>query len=122
MTLPGAVDPAGVPAIAAVVPLPPIDVGAIAFDLVGTLLDTVHELAAAVNALLTELGYPPLAKEIVGTLIGKGMANLVRRSLALATGISPDAVDDFYEDGSMDGIDLFTRREVNCFAVGRNRN
>ena len=71
-----------------------IDVGAIAFDLDGTLLDTVHELATAVNALLTELGYPPLEKDVVGALIGKGMANLVRRALALATGVSPDAVED----------------------------
>jgi phosphoglycolate phosphatase len=71
-----------------------IDVGAIAFDLDGTLLDTVHELATAVNALLAELGHPPLAKHVVGELIGKGMANLVRRALALATGVSAEAVDD----------------------------
>ena len=73
---------------------PIIDVGAIAFDLDGTLLDTVHELATAVNALLDELGYLPLAQEVVGALIGKGMANLVRRALALATDVSPEAVDD----------------------------
>jgi len=73
---------------------PRIDVSAIAFDLDGTLLDTVHELATAVNAMLAELGYPPLAKDVVGTMIGKGMANLVRRALALATDVSPAAVDD----------------------------
>ena len=76
-------------------PLPPkIDVSAVAFDLDGTLLDTVHELAAAVNALLDELGHPPLPTEAVAALIGKGMANLVRRALALATGVSPEAVDE----------------------------
>ncbi len=74
--------------------LPRIDASAIAFDLDGTLLDTVHELATAVNALLAELGHPPLGTEVVGTMIGKGMANLVRRALALATGGSPEAVDD----------------------------
>ena len=73
---------------------PCIDVSAIAFDLDGTLLDTIHELAAAVNALLAELGYAPLAKDVVGAMIGKGMANLVRRALALATDVSPAAVDD----------------------------
>jgi phosphoglycolate phosphatase len=73
---------------------PRIDVGAIAFDLDGTLLDTVHDLAAAVNALLAELGYAPLAQDVIGTMIGKGMANLVRRALALATDVSPDAVED----------------------------
>jgi phosphoglycolate phosphatase len=71
-----------------------IDVGAIAFDLDGTLLDTVHELAAAVNALLGELGHRSLSTEAVGAMIGKGMANLVRRALAVATGMSPEAIDD----------------------------
>ena len=73
---------------------PRFEVSAIAFDLDGTLLDTVHELAAAVNALLDELGHPRLTGEVVGALIGKGMANLVRRALALATGVSPEAVDE----------------------------
>src|SRR5262245_61833025 len=73
---------------------PKFEVSAIAFDLDGTLLDTVHELAAAVNALLDELGYPALSTEVVGAMIGKGMANLVRRALALATGVSPEAVDE----------------------------
>jgi len=73
---------------------PTLDVSAIAFDLDGTLLDTVHELAAAVNALLAELGYAPLSIDAVGTMIGKGMANLVRRALALATDVSAEAVDE----------------------------
>jgi phosphoglycolate phosphatase len=70
------------------------DVEAIAFDLDGTLLDTVHDLAAAVNALLAELGYPPLPKAAVRDLVGKGMPNLVRRAMALAFGVSPAAIDD----------------------------
>jgi len=73
---------------------PTLDVSAIAFDLDGTLLDTVHELAGAVNALLAELGYAPLSIDAVGTMIGKGMANLVRRALALATDVSAEAVDE----------------------------
>jgi len=73
---------------------PMVEVSAIAFDLDGTLLDTVHELTAAVNALLDELGYPPLSSDAVGTMIGKGMANLVRRVLALAAGVSAEAVDE----------------------------
>jgi phosphoglycolate phosphatase len=70
------------------------DVSAIAFDLDGTLLDTVHDLAAAVNALLAELGHAPLPTGEVRTMIGKGMAELVRRALGRATGVSPAAVDE----------------------------
>ena len=70
------------------------DVSAIALDLDGTLLDTIHDLATSVNALLAELGHPAIPKDVVRAMIGKGMANLVRRALARATGISPEAVDD----------------------------
>jgi phosphoglycolate phosphatase len=70
-----------------------IAASAVAFDLDGTLLDTVHDLAAAVNALLLELGHAPLDVDTVRTLIGKGMATLVRRALARATGASPEAIE-----------------------------
>jgi phosphoglycolate phosphatase len=73
---------------------PRFDVGAIAFDLDGTLLDTIHDLAAAVNALMDELGYPPLPKAEIRDFVGKGVPNLVRRSLARANAVSPEAIDD----------------------------
>jgi phosphoglycolate phosphatase len=69
-------------------------VSAIAFDLDGTLLDTVHDLAAAVNALLAELGHAPLPVDEVRAMIGRGMPTLVRRVLARVTGTTPAAVDD----------------------------
>ncbi len=69
-------------------------VRAIAFDLDGTLLDTIHDLAAAVNALLAEEGYEPLAKDELRAMVGKGMANLVQRALARAGGVPPAAIDD----------------------------
>lgn len=71
-----------------------IPVCAVAFDLDGTLLDTIHDLAAAVNALLLELGHDALDIDVVRSFVGKGMPNLVRRSLARATGVSPEAIDD----------------------------
>ena len=70
------------------------EVSAIALDLDGTLLDTIHDLAAATNALLAELGHAPLAKDTIRSLVGKGIANLLQRSLALARGVAPDAVGD----------------------------
>ena len=66
-------------------------VGAIAFDLDGTLLDTIHDLAGAVNALLDELGHPPLPKSDVRDMIGKGITNLIVKALTAATGQAPTA-------------------------------
>ena len=73
---------------------PAFDVAAIAFDLDGTLLDTIHDLAAATNALLAELGEPALPKETIRTLVGKGIPSLLRRALAITRGIPADAIDD----------------------------
>lgn len=70
------------------------EVSAVALDLDGTLLDTVHDLSVAVNALLVEWDLPPLGVERVRALVGKGMANLVRRALGEARAVSPDAIDD----------------------------
>jgi phosphoglycolate phosphatase len=75
-------------------PAATFDVGAIAFDLDGTLLDTIHDLATAVNALLAELGHPALLKDTIRAFVGKGMPNLVRRALAAATATSPAAIED----------------------------
>ncbi len=50
-------------------------------DLDGTLLDTVPDLAAAVNAMLGDLGRPALATERVAAYVGKGADVLVHRSL-----------------------------------------
>ena len=88
---------------AVVKPLPdPIPVSAIAFDLDGTLLDTIHDLAAAVNALLSDLGHAAIDKEAIRTFVGKGMANLVRRALARANGVSPEAIEDIELKGALE--------------------
>lgn len=69
----------------------PLPVGAVAFDLDGTLLDTAEDLATAANAMLAELGHAPLPTATVRDFVGKGLVNLVRRSLAAASGSDPDA-------------------------------
>ncbi len=70
--------------------VPVFDVDAVAFDLDGTLLDTVHDLAAAVNLLLADLGHPPLHAVTVRDLVGKGMASLVRKAMLRSRGRAPD--------------------------------
>ena len=54
---------------------------AVLFDLDGTLLHTVPDLAAAVNAMLVDLGKPVLSEDTVAVYVGKGAENLVNRSL-----------------------------------------
>jgi phosphoglycolate phosphatase len=69
----------------------PISVRAIAIDLDGTMLDTVEDLAIAVNHTLAELDTPTLDISLVRTFVGKGLANLVSRALAASLGHEPDA-------------------------------
>ena len=68
----------------------PLPVKAVMIDLDGTLLDTVTDLAVAVNLMLARLDRPPLAEEQVRTFVGKGIPNLVQRALAGALTGAPD--------------------------------
>jgi len=68
----------------------PLAVRAVAIDLDGTMLDTVEDLCNAVNHTLSELRLPQLDLELVRTFVGKGLANLVERSLRAALGREPD--------------------------------
>ncbi|MFJ9990517.1 phosphoglycolate phosphatase [Pseudomonas putida] len=61
------------------------------FDLDGTLIDSVPDLAAAVDRMLLELGRPPAGLDAVRQWVGNGAEVLVRR--ALAGGIEHDTVD-----------------------------
>ena len=62
---------------------------AVAFDLDGTLVDSAADLMHASNALLAELGRPPVDLPAVRSFIGDGAAKLVERILA-ATGDLPE--------------------------------
>jgi phosphoglycolate phosphatase len=53
-------------------------------DLDGTLLDTVPDLAAAVNAMRADFGRPPLPTGQVAAYVGKGADVLVHRALTEA--------------------------------------
>ena len=70
----------------------PLPVRAVAIDLDGTMLDTIEDLSLAVNHTLTELHLPALELELIRTFVGKGLANLVQRSLKASLGREPDPV------------------------------
>jgi len=64
---------------------------AVLIDLDGTLLDTVPDIAAAVNAMCAELGQPGLPSATVAAYIGKGADVLVHRVLTGALDGRADA-------------------------------
>lgn len=51
------------------------------FDLDGTLLNTIADLAAATNYALEKCGYPRHNPEIYPTLVGNGVTKLIERAL-----------------------------------------
>ena len=63
------------------------------FDLDGTLLDTRHDLATAVNAVRAGYGLRPLSVDTVTRYVGDGLAELVRRSLPGREKDWPEAVE-----------------------------
>jgi len=54
---------------------------AVLFDLDGTLLDTLEDLADSMNAVLRQLGFPPHPLAPYKYFVGDGVVNLVRRAL-----------------------------------------
>src|SRR5208282_2570928 len=61
--------------------LMPMPCQAVLFDLDGTLLDTLEDLANSTNAALAELGIPSRPLEAYKQFVGDGLENLVRRAM-----------------------------------------
>ena len=57
------------------------------FDMDGTLLDTLTDMEAAVNHILTQYGYPVRTLEEVRRFVGNGAGLLIHR--ALPQGVDP---------------------------------
>jgi len=51
------------------------------YDLDGTLLNTLGDLAAAVNHAMRVYGYPQHSEEVVCHMVGNGMEKLIRRAM-----------------------------------------
>lgn len=70
------------------------DVDAVLFDLDGTLLDTVADLAEASNRTLADLARPQRTLDEIRSFVGKGIPNLVRRCLTEGQEASEREIDD----------------------------
>jgi phosphoglycolate phosphatase len=71
----------------------PIPLKAVLLDLDGTLLDTAGDIAAAANLMRAALGFAPLDPALIKTFVGKGIANLVSKTLKDAVGeVGPTAL------------------------------
>ena len=71
----------------------------IVFDLDGTLVDSVPDIAAAVNRTLAARGLPGLSDTAIAGMVGDGLVALMKRAFA-AAGASPDeaAAGDYLAD------------------------
>ncbi|WP_194436798.1 phosphoglycolate phosphatase [Vibrio fluminensis] len=80
----------------------------IAFDLDGTLLDSVPDLAVAADQAVRELGYAGVSEEQVRDYVGNGADILIARALSQSIDINPELspelrakgrelFDDYYE-------------------------
>ena len=58
------------------------NIQAVAFDLDGTLVDSIPDLAASANAMRVELGLAELPRETVQSYVGDGINALVHRALS----------------------------------------
>lgn len=71
---------------------------AILFDLDGTLVDSIHDIAAAANAMLVSLGYPQLLHEQICSFVGRGVDALVWQCLLVSVDESAPS-PELYQQG-----------------------
>ena len=69
---------------------------AVVFDLDGTLVDSLEDIAGAVNRVLTDLGRPCLSVEDYRPLVGWGLRQLVV-SVTMEAPLAPDELEQAYQ-------------------------
>lgn len=67
----------------------------VVFDLDGTLLDTLDDLTAAVNAALSAFGYPLRSRDEVRSFVGNGIRLLMERAIGKRVERFEEVLDEF---------------------------
>ena len=75
-------------------PIPVERLKLLVFDLDGTLIDSAQDLCNSVNETLKAFDHEPLPDPAIASFVGNGAPMLVRRSLALASNLNPEDVDE----------------------------
>ena len=90
---------------------------AVIFDLDGTLLNTLEDLAASTNAALAAFSLPPRTLDEVRRFVGNGAGNLIRR--AVPAGTDPETAEGVlaafrahYAEHSLDRTGLYPQAAV----------
>lgn len=83
---------------------------AVVFDLDGTLVDSLSDLAISANAAVAQMGFPVHSVDEVKTFVGNGVGKLISRSLP--NGVEPSVVDDC--------LDIF-RRFYDCHLLDNTK-
>jgi len=76
----------------------PIEVNALAFDLDGTLADTLPDLFTCANLMLRDLGRDQTDRETVRAYIGQGIDRLVARLLADESGAERESASGIFRE------------------------
>ncbi len=79
---------------------------AIVWDLDGTLLDTLNDLAASVNEALSRHGMPLRTKDEVRAFVGNGIRNLILRAV-------PDGTDADTADAVLETFTSYYKEHMN---------
>lgn len=82
------------------------------FDLDGTLVDTIDDIAAAVNGALARRGLPTHDAASYKRMVGNGFRNLVTKALPPALAEDPEAVRSLHEEAA-------ANYEAHCLDLSR---
>jgi phosphoglycolate phosphatase len=75
-------------------PIPVERLKLLVFDLDGTLIDSAQDLCNSVNAALNELNLSGLPDPTIASFVGNGAPMLMRRSIALASDVALDEINE----------------------------